>query len=547
MAATFLAKTYSVAQNLWRQATRQSNLTEQKYLPYFDGNDNFPLVWHQAISESPSATSCVSTIQSFMVGSGFTDQELEKKIVNLKGETFFQVHQKICDDYAEFEGFAIRVIYNALGKIVGMEQLPFENVRLGPPDSNGYISKILYNPYFGTGDYQTVNKNTCTYDSFNPKLDIVKSQILEQGKNYRGQVLFFGTTTALSRFYPMPEAHAAMKWMKIERGVSDYHEDNINNGFLQPFMLAMIGNPNEPINNPTEGEEPVSRGQAFDEFVSKNFMGAKRVGNMWVSWFDNKDELPVPIAFPSNNTGDLFLNVDTQATKKITIAFKVPAILANINEGVSLGGDGNTIRVAVKLMQTRLVDKQRDLTDVYESILRNWDTPYTEEIGIKPYHPYPELEILDDKIWNAMTDDERRDWITKHTDIDLSTGISEPAPQPLQPAQARLTITNAIPVSFPEPVISNIKKTLAYKEKMEVKCGSRGGLELAQAVADNKNLGFKDLKRIFNYLNRNIRYENSPLNEGCGPIEYNLWGGKAMREFLTAKFEEIDVWLNKTN
>lgn len=268
---------------------------------------------------------------------------------------------------------------------------------------------------------------------------------------------------------------------------------------------------------------------------------------MWVSWFDNKDELPVPIAFPSNNTGDLFLNVDTQATKKITIAFKVPAILANINEGVSLGGDGNTIRVAVKLMQTRLVDKQRDLTDVYESILRNWDTPYTEEIGIKPYHPYPELEILDDKIWNAMTDDERRDWITKHTDIDLSTGISEPAPQPLQPAQARLTITNAIPVSFPEPVISNIKKTLAYKEKMEVKCGSRGGLELAQAVADNKNLGFKDLKRIFNYLNRNIRYENSPLNEGCGPIEYNLWGGKAMREFLTAKFEEIDVWLNKTN
>lgn len=528
--------------NLWRQPTKNHNLEYDKYLGYFGGADNWPLTWHQAISESPSATACVSTIADFLEGFGFSDPDLEKRVVNSLGETMFQIHQKTCKDFAEYEGFYWNFKYDGAGRITDWYILPFENCRLGKPDDHGFISEILYNPYFGTKEYSLKDKETVRYDVYNPSAVASQVSKLKDKNKYQGQVFFYGTTTALSRFYPMPEAVSAIKWMKIETGVSDYHEDNINNGFLQPFMLAMIGNPDEPVNAPEDGstEKSMTRAEAFDEMVSSNFMGAKRVGNMWVSWFANKDEVPVPVSMPTNNTGDLFLTVDNQATKKITIAFKVPAILANINEGVSLGGDGNMVRVAVKLMQQRVIKKQRILTDAYQRILRDFQKPYVQEISIAPYNPYPELEIIDDKIWQEMNADERRDWIEKNTEIELMDPV-EPV-DPNVPRENR--IANVIPMSFPENVIKGVKKALDFQDKMSLKCASRAGRLMSEAIINNQNLGHRNLKRIYSYLKKNSKFENSTFGDGCEAVNYHAWGGKEMEKFLENKLKEVDQWLN---
>lgn len=542
--ANLLTKIYSFS-NLWRQQTKSYNTAEQKYLPYFDGFDNFPLKWHQIISESPSATSCVSTITDFLEGYDFSDPELSKVIVNAKGETFYQIHQRTCKDFAEFEGFYWHFMFDGAGRITTWNVLPFENCRLGKPDSSGYISKIYYNPYFGTGDYQTVHKDTILYDTFN--LDGVKAQIAKDKTSYRGQVLFVGTTTALSRFYPLPEAYSSKKWMEVEKGTSDYHEDNINNGLLQPFMLIMKGNPNEPSKNPEYADQPEAkrktRGQEFDEVVSSNFMGAKRVGNMWVQWVENPDEKPEILSFPSNNSGDLFVTIDNQATKKITIAFKVPAVLANIHEGVSLGGDGNQIRVAVKLMQHRVKKRQRILTDAYEKVFKIFYRPYVQTITITPYNPYPELEVLDQKIWDALTPEERRKWINDNTEIelfsddDLQDGTTTPAAR----------VTNAIPTEIPESIRNSVKKALDFSDNLGLSCITKGGREVSDGIINNSSMGYRQLKRIHSYLGRNSHYKDALFQEGCDAIKYHAWGGNEMYEFLTGELKKMDKWLNKTS
>lgn len=526
--------------NLWRKPASKGQLTNEKYLPY-GYSDNFPLQWADTIQSSPSASSCLSTIQDFLEGFGFSNTDLEKKQVNAKGETLFQIHQKTVDSFSEFEGFYWLVKYNALGQITEWEVLPFENCRLGKPDDNGYIGHIFYNPFFGTTEYRMEDKKqTKVYNVFNPKA--VKDQILEQKDKFKGQIFYYGTTTATSPYYPKPEAHVAWRWMKIESGISDYHEDNINNGFLQPLMLAMIGNPDAPSTNPeyTSSDKPMTVAEEFDEVIAQNFMGAKRVGNLWVNWFASKEEVPQVIAMPSNNNGDLFVTLDNQATKKITIAWKVPAILANIHEGVSLGGDGNTLRVAVKLMQHRVVKKQRILTDNYKIILRNLVNPITEDIVIVPYNPYPELEVIDDKIWNEMSREERRKWIQDNTEIELdeATEIIE------QPTVTENRFNNAIPIGFPENVRKQVKRTLDYIEKMGIRCSSKGGLEVAKQILDNKSMGLKQLKRIHSYLKKNVQYSDSEFSNGCAVIEYNVWGGKDMLNFLDSKLNDINAWLN---
>jgi hypothetical protein len=522
--------------NLWRQPTRNNNLTYEKYLPYFDGNDNFPLIWHDAISKSPSATSCLSTVQDFLEGEGFDPAELENIKVNSRGETLFQLHQKTAKDFGEYEGFAWLIRYNALGQVTEWENLPFENVRLGKPDSKGYISKIHYNPYFGTVDFKKWQNETVIYDTFSPSQ--VTAQIAIQKEKYKGQIFYYGTTNALSRFYPMPEAHSAIKWFGIEAGVADYHETNINNGFLQPYILLMRGNPNEPINNPeaSSNEKPLTRAEYFEEIMGEKFMGAKRVGNLMVQWVENPDEKPEVLPLPTNNSGDQFLALDTAAIKKITIAWKVPAILANINEGVSLGGDGNTVRVAVKLMQHRAKPGQRILTDSYQTILKLLKTPYTQPLNITPYNPYPELEVLDDKVWQEMNSQERRDWIEANTDINLTDVVPATAPA------AR--VTNAIPVGFPDKIRSGIHKTLAYHDKMGLKCLSRGGRMVSDAIVKNDNMGLRQMKRIYNFLKKNQQHKSSTFADGCDAVMYHAWGGNEMHDFLDNKLKDVDQWLN---
>lgn len=532
--------------NLWRQPAPKNAATVDKYLPYNSpcgAYDSFPLVWDKAIQESPSASSCLSTIRDFLEGFGFSDTNLEKLVINSKNETFWQIHHQTVDSFSEFFGVYWLLRYNALTNTTEWEVLPFENCRLGVPDDKGYISKIYYNPFFGTKDYNSAQKGkTVIYDVYNPQA--IKAQLADQKEKFKGQVLFIGTTTARSRYYPLPEPYSVVDWMKIEAGIADYHQGKIDDGFLQQYILVMKGNPNEPSTNPdyqtTGDEKPKTVAEVFDDYISENFMGRDNHNVLMVQWVDTAQgqEAPEVVTIPTSANSDLFVTLDNQAIKKITVGWNVPAILANIHEGVSLGGDGNMVRVAVKLMQQRVIKKQRLLTDAYSQVLKNWVTPYNKPITIVPYNPYPELEVIDPQIWAALTPEERRDWINDHTEIELIETVVE------APNQAQAKIVNAVPVSFPEKVRENARKALEYQDKIGLKCSKGGGRLVSEAIVNNSSMGVRQLKRIYNYLKKRPQFANSLYNEGCEVIEYHAWGGKEMFDFLDSELKRLDAWLN---
>lgn len=531
--------------NLWRQKTPRNAATQEKYLPY-GNNDSFPLDWYKTIQDSPTGSSCLSTLIDFIVGYDFSDENLSKLVVNSRGETFGEVHHQTCKDWGTFSGFYWHFMYNANLGITEWQVLPFQNCRLGDADSSGWISKIYYNPFFGTSEYKGIEKGqTIIYDAFNPVA--VKPQMAKGGDKYLGQVLFIGTTTPLSPYYPVHEAYSVEKWMKIEAGVADYHEDKIDNGFLQDYILGMLGDPNAASNNPdyanTNGpDKPGTVGQEFNDVMSKNFMGKGKHASIMVSWHSNREELPVPIPIPNTATSDMFMTLDNQAIKKITVGWKTPAILANISEGVSLGGDGNAVRVAVKLMQQRVVRKQRILTDAYGKVLKMLSKPYTEEVDIVPYNPYPELEVVDATQWEVLTTEEKRQYIKDRSDIELiETPEATTTPEAV-PAQA--TPTNAINFTIPDPVKKVIRQALKYHDDSGSGCIKKGPRQLIENLLEFKSVKLKDLKRVHNFLKRNEIHKDKPYNEGCEVVQYNSFGGHSMQLFLDEKMKDIEAWLN---
>jgi hypothetical protein len=523
-------KIYNLIQ---REFTYTSQVDNQgKYIPYFQ-NDTFPVELADLVQGSPTATSCLSTLTDFIAGEGFNlGEDIENKVMNVQGLTFSQFHNVCSSSMAHEWGVASIVKYNGAGKITQVYDIPFGYCRLGVPDDKGVISKIKYNPYFGTALYKA--KDTHEYDVYNPAASTV--QMVKQGESYKGQIFWMAIRDRKNPFYPVPDYYTAKSWMRLEKNAGEYFDNNLENGFLQPTIMKMFGDPNDTSGQQDSKGEEIPKGKAFDDEMTKNFGGgSKNTHKIMAFWSNNKDEFPTVEAFPTNNNSDMYRVQDEHAIKKITIATKVPAILANVSEGVSLGGDGNTIRAAVKLMQQRVIRMQNLLLNYYQEILKNMVDPVMEQLRITAYHPFPELETIDPQAWGVLSVEEKRKWVQDHTEIELIE-VQQPITQPAPPQNRAVALHFN---NYPKQAKDNIKRALEWMESSGTKCSTSSALFLSRMIMDGMPLGPKEIRKLSNYLSKNLVHKDIPYSESCEAVKFYAWGGPEMMLWANEKAKEL--------
>lgn len=377
------------------------------------------------VNASITGEACINTIRKYIYGAGLTVDSEFKVSQNL---TAYELHRHLSQQLARLRGVAIHVSYNMEGKI-SLRKMPFESCRLGIPDDNGIIRKIYYNPYFGLSDYNM--DDTVEYDVYDP--DLVTEQVQRAGgwSNYKGQIYWKAITSEFNEFYPLPEwfgnnngKGGGKKWMEIERLIGDFHSRNISSGFLQNVLLKMIGDPDQPIpehkDKAANKERFTSVGEQFEDDMNTIFAGAEGA-KLFVLWSKLKDEFPELEPFPANTHHDLFLALQRLSTENILIATQVPPSLAGVKVSGTLSKDD--IVNAVKLMWGNVEDEQQFLEHIYNELFPKLIDPPAGKVLIINYSP---VSIgVDAEIWEVMTNEEKRTWITENTDIKLN-GLQEP-------------------------------------------------------------------------------------------------------------------------
>lgn len=524
-------KIYNLVQREFAYTTQKNNT--DKYIPYFDDFDNFPVELSRLVQGSPTATSCLSTLTDFITGEGFNEgADLENLVINKQGLKLFQFHTICASSLAHKWGVASIVRYNKIGGITEIIDIPFGYCRLGIPDSNGVISTIQYNPYFGTSLYKS--KDNKEYDVFNPAHAVVQAA---KDEKWKGQIYWMAVRDEKHPFYPVPDYYSAKSWMRIEKNAGTYFDENLENGFLQSTILKLHGDPNDPSGKKDSKNEDIPKGKAFDDEMTENFKGINRVAKIWAFWANTEEEYPKLEAFPTSGNPDMFRIQDEHAIKKITIATKVPGVLANINDTNNFSGE--QIRPAVKLMQQRAVRPQDFLISYYQELLKYFVTPYTETIGIVDYNPYPEAETVDAQTWGVLTPEEKRKWVKDHTEIEIQDEVqttTEPAP-PAEQVQNRIVSLHFN--SYPPKAKDNIKRALDWQVKMNRKCSKKSGLDLSNAILEGTPLGPKEIRRLSNYLSKNILFKDHPYSESCEKVLFDAWGGIEMMIWANEKVKEL--------
>lgn len=557
-------------QNLVRQEATPAQKDYWKHIIRYGDYDNFPLRLARLVQNSPTASSCIDTKSDFIEGADFSDATLPDLKVNGRGERFGDIHHLNSEAQSIFEGFALNIKYNAKGNISEIFSVPFEYCRFGLPDSKGVITKIKVNPYYGTGEYREIY--TKEYDVYNPDQKVVLKQQARDTTKYLGQILYVASTGPLSRFYPAPKYYSCHFWMAIDEAIGGFHKHNIENGFFQSVMMTIIGDENAPSTHPddliwnetTKAYEPDPKKTNAYRFniEMQKFAGWDKAGNLMALWARVKEEAPNITAFPSTTNAELFKALQDITTEQIARATKVPAILANISSGASLGGDGNNIRASVKLMQQRVVKTHGMLERVYKDLFSHMEKPFVGDVKILHYDPFPEVSYksTDPSLWAVLTLEEKRNWVKNNTDyellVDKPTTIPDnhpipidplpnvprgtPPPPAVAPPAPANQFSNVFWADYPQKAKENAQKAKDFLEKSGSNCGGRAGRLLNEDIIAGKPLGFKTVKRIYNFLNKNLTFANHIFSDSCEAVLFSGWGGKEMMEWAKAKIVSIN-------
>lgn len=433
-------------ENLKREVSTRNQVRFDEDTIVFGENDALPLIISNAVDESPAATSCIDTVAQFIKGSGFSDPALMDLIVDKDGTTLWDLHCSLADSLALFWGFSVNFKYNELGKITTAYQLPFESVRFKKPEGNSpYIDTIKYNPYFGTDEYK--KEYTTEYPVFNPKE--VQNQITKQGLAFNGQVYYYGKLRPRFKFYPVPKYWSAKEAILADHKLQEFHNEELENGFFQSVLINAIGDPNQWSKNPrlmkkelqsdnvTYKETPTKTvGEEFNEQMSESFSGTKKAGTAMVMWSVNSDQAVKIQEFPTGINGDRIIATQDSITKTITIATKVPSILANISEGVSLGSGGSEIQKAIELMQSRTEEFRTRLENFYNKVLlpNLQNAPVNIKAEIQNFNPITQKVEFDKQYWEVLDETEKREFIKKNfPDVTLTKVVVQQPAQPVQP------------------------------------------------------------------------------------------------------------------
>ena len=454
---------------LEREQASQNQIRWDEGTIVWGADDALPLRIMTAVNQSPTTTSCLGTTETFIKGSGFTDEELMKMPVDASGATLWELHTSLCQYFALLESFAVNFKFDRAGRItqtlnVGPETLRF----MKPAEGTKKICHLKHNPYFGTLEYQEhFGVQYPVYD-----LATILDQIKEPG--FRGQVYFYGTLRPPFKFYPVPKYWSGENWIYVDGNIQAFHKSNLDNGFFQSSLMNVIGDPQQKSKNPRYMKEVLQSdgvtkrlvndgttiGQELNDQMSASFSGARKAGTAMVLWSLTKDQAVTLQPFPVNSQFDVMSGTFTDAMRGITAATRVPAILANLpQQGSSLGSDGNAIKAAIDFMHTNVAGQQQILENFYNTVmLPNLQAKTSARVKIKNFIPINTQVVVEDKFWEVLSPEEKKTFVKNNVQ-----GMSEVIIDTVQPVDETGT-----PITPEEKALNDNLKNLTGRQQIQL-------------------------------------------------------------------------------
>lgn len=235
--------------------------TESKNKVYFQDEDNlYPNRVKYLIENSPTAFRSAKMMSKFITGLGVTDENILNKIIdktlNLNVDGFSSMLAK---SLAYQNGFFVHISYkfdvdSNEFKANYSRVLPFEDVRIGRMDDDGYLGKFYVKNWEERSSFSNKGNDVKEFYSFTRKRDEIMEQIKDNWKKTNKNKPF-DLTEAIQSFpgqcyyynpyfgdiYPLSHIHPVINDCDTEYRIGSYTNGSFRNGMLGKTIVLTDG------------------------------------------------------------------------------------------------------------------------------------------------------------------------------------------------------------------------------------------------------------------------------------------------------------------
>ncbi len=335
----------------------------------FEYGDINPIMTDYYIRNSVTAHAASNIMTAMVVGKGVSDiNEMVVNNINGNDLKLYKFATQIARSLVNHKGVFIHRNLNMQGKTTTLKVMPFASCLLGKNDDNGYSGKIHVKK-----DWTNKDEKTQIFDVWNDNPEVIKAQFDNQGKDYKGQILFYSLDDEL--IYPLPRITPVINDCDSEINASIYKSNSLNSGFFGKHIFIT-----PPFVDPLASAEEKYVNQKEAEFQNnlKSFMGAENVGNVlhFTMEFDSDEDIEKRfkhIEIKTNIDDKLFAYTESSTERNILKAFNnCPQILvANPETGV-YGNSGEQIKQAKIFYQESTENERKEVESILKKVLKNF-------------------------------------------------------------------------------------------------------------------------------------------------------------------------------
>ena len=298
-------------------------------------------------------------------------------------ESLYEVIKKVAFDFKLQGAFALNLVWSKdRTEIAEIYHIPVEKIRAEKPDSLGKICG-----YYVSSDWGDIRNNKPhRIPAFNPK-----------DRTSANQILYTGIYSPNMNAYFTPDYLAGNNWSLIDQKVSEFHLNNIKNGFSGSYFISFA-------NGVPTREERVQ----IERSLTQKFTGSENAGKFILTFSDDKTRTPEITPVSVADQDKLFLSLQELLVQNILTAHRVTSpMLMGIKNDTGLGSNVDELNSAANFYLNTVVKPfQVHILKTFKKILRvnQIDLPLSF-IQLKPIT----LEFTSEDLKGIMTEDELRE------------------------------------------------------------------------------------------------------------------------------------------
>ena len=309
------------------------------------GDDNlFPQYLVDLYHSSATHNALVTSIAMMIYGEGFDANDLEGRLAfdqwNLNDEL-----RKACLDFKIQGGFALEVNWSLdRTTIANVSHLPFENVRSGFVNEDEKVEYYYYSKDWS--DKREEPEEICCFD-VNKKLD------------HPTQIMYVKPFSPGSFYYPKPDYIGSINYIELDKEISIYHINNIQNGMSPSFSIHF-----------KNGIPPQEERNRIRMDIERQLSGAGNAGKFIVTYSDDPERKPDFEPFQLSDADKQYQFLSEEVTGKIMIGHRVtnPMMFGVATPG-KLGGGTELEASAVIFDKNVVVPARRVVEDAVKTLL----------------------------------------------------------------------------------------------------------------------------------------------------------------------------------